>query len=166
MIQKGTVNSTNNLVINEVTNFIQNIIKLNIIDIKLEVINSFSNLETPSITVAAYIERLLKYFKIEGSTLTISLIYLIRICKAGDFKLSKNSFHSSFLISLALATKYNEDVHFRNNYYAQIGGVSLETFNSLEREYLNIINYKLYIKKEEYTQYSSYLSNLIKSREN
>ncbi len=47
----------------------------------------------PSIAIDQYLERILKYTKIEDSTLIISLIYIDRICDLKGYELSLNNIH-------------------------------------------------------------------------
>lgn len=52
-----------------------------------------------------------------------------------------------------LAAKFFDDQYYNNAYYAQIGGVSTEEINSLEVEFLFMINFSLYVSREIYDQY-------------
>ena len=163
MIQEGPILISDKLV-NEITNVIINmIIRQNKSDKRSNITNCFSAQISSDITVSIYIERLIMLFKIEGSTLIHSLIYLDRVCKMGNFKLSLKNFHLCFLTSLVIATKFNEDKNFKNNYYAKVGGITLEKLNRLEKIFLVTIDYSLFVMKEEFNHYSNYFSNSIKS---
>jgi hypothetical protein len=52
-----------------------------------------------------------------------------------------------------LASKFFDDQYYNNAYYAQIGGVSTEEINSLEVEFLFMINFSLHVSREIYDQY-------------
>jgi hypothetical protein len=52
-----------------------------------------------------------------------------------------------------LAAKFFDDQYYNNAYYAQIGGVSTEEINSLEVEFLFMINFSLHVSREIYDQY-------------
>lgn len=55
---------------------------------------------------------------------------------------------------MSVACKFLEDNYFTNTYYANVGGISVEEFNSLEQEYLvNYLQFKLYIKSDTYDGY-------------
>lgn len=54
---------------------------------------SFFSKKIPSISIQAYFERILKYTKMEGSTLVIVLIYIDRLCENNDFLLTSNNIH-------------------------------------------------------------------------
>lgn len=57
-----------------------------------------------------------------------------------------------------LAAKFFDDQYYNNAYYAQIGGVSTEEINTLEVEFLFMINFSLYVSREIYDQYRQELT--------
>lgn len=44
-----------------------------------------------------------------------------------------------------LAAKFFDDVYYNNEYYAKVGGISNKEINQLEIEFLNYINFNLYV---------------------
>ena len=58
--------------------------------------------------------------------------------------------------------KYNLDQYYNNDYYAKVGGVDLAELNSLEREFLTMIDYRLYVRKMEYERYKKAISSYVK----
>ncbi len=48
-----------------------------------------------------------------------------------------------------LAVKFYEDEVHKNNYYAQVAGISCEELLNLEKEFLEILNFKLFINEQE-----------------
>lgn len=55
--------------------------------------NSFYAKKIPSIPVISYIERILKYSKMEEATLIVMLIYIDRLCEHNNFLLTENNIH-------------------------------------------------------------------------
>jgi hypothetical protein len=55
--------------------------------------NSFYAKKIPSIPVISYIERILKYSKMEEPTLVVMLIYIDRLCENNNFLLTENNIH-------------------------------------------------------------------------
>ena len=47
----------------------------------------------PSISIISYLERILKYTKMEESTLVMMLIYIDRLCELNNFLLTNNNIH-------------------------------------------------------------------------
>ncbi len=64
---------------------------------------------------------------------------------------------------MVMAIKFYDDYYYRNEYYAKIGGVALNEFNELEREFLlNYLDFDLYVPVESY---ASYYEDIIKYRQ-
>ena len=49
------------------------------------------------------------------------------------------------MISMLIAIKFNNDFYYDNSFYSKIGGISLNDFNLLEKEFLFLINFHLFI---------------------
>ena len=118
----------------------------------------FSCHKKPKISILEYINRIIKYTYLEKSSLIVSLIYLDRICQ-NDILLTDYNIHRLLLISIIISIKINEDKIFGNNYYAEVGGISIKEFNSIESDFVNFINYYLFVTDEEYFKYKMYLEN-------
>ena len=116
----------------------------------------FSCHKKPKISILEYINRIIKYTYLEKSSLIVSLIYLDRICLK-DILITDYNIHRLLLISIIMSIKINEDKIYSNEYYAQVGGISLKEFNNLEREYLIFLNFDLFVSYEEYSKYQSYI---------
>ena len=58
----------------------------------------------------------------------------------------------------------DEDQYYDNTYYSQIAGVTTKELGILEAELLEIIDYNLYVKDEEYKKYFEYLTELTKEK--
>ena len=118
----------------------------------------FSCHKKPKISILEYINRIIKYTYLEKSSLIVSLIYLDRICQ-NDILITDYNIHRLLLISIIMSIKINEDQIFNNNYYAEVGGVSIKEFNSIESDFVNYINYYLFVTEEEFFKYKRFLEN-------
>lgn len=49
------------------------------------------------------------------------------------------------ITSIMLATKFFDDRYYNNEYYAKVGGIGNQEINLLERDFLQLINFRLYI---------------------
>jgi hypothetical protein len=110
-------------------------------------------------------ERIVKYSKLEESTLIISLVYIDRLCDFTGLLLGDMNIHRQggfnfrvVLASIVLAIKYNEDDYYSNDYYAKVGGISLAEINCLEFELLKLLNHKLFVEEEAHKKYETYLT--------
>lgn len=91
-------NTDKDLLIKSITTIINEIIKENSEPSKArlreEQKNSpFFSKKIPSISIQSYIERLMKYTKIEEPTLVVMLMYLDRLCEVTGFLLTENTIH-------------------------------------------------------------------------
>ncbi len=111
----------------------------------------------PTITKFNYIERILKYSRMEESTLILSLIYIDKVCEVNNLLLTEYNIHRIMFSSLLVAIKYNEDEYYSNSFYAKVAGLSLSEVNVLEFEFLNLLNNNLFVENEIYVRYKDYL---------
>lgn len=117
----------------------------------------FTSKSMPKISIGDYIARIKKYTKLEDSTLVISLIYIDRACKNKKLFLTELNIHRIIIASIIVAIKYNEDKFYSNVYYAKIGGLNLEQMNCLESEFLNFIEFSLFVDTKVYEKYEKNL---------
>lgn len=54
---------------------------------------SFFSKKIPSISVLSYLERIMKYTKMEEATLIVMLIYIDKLCESNSFLLTENTIH-------------------------------------------------------------------------
>jgi len=111
----------------------------------------------PSISLQDYLTRFSRYAKCEDDVLIYALIYLDRIGESlSQFALDSFNVHKLLLMSMSVACKFCDDSYFTNKYYANVGGISTEEFNTLEEEYLvNYLQFTLYVKPDTYYMYYS-----------
>ena len=109
----------------------------------------------PSIPLFVYLQRILKYVKIEFSTLIIAMIYIDRICKEKVF-LNEFNIHRIMLISIYMAYIYNEDCVFNNEYLALVSGLSKAEMMTLQEDFLDLIEFNLFVSDEVFEQYKKY----------
>ena len=109
----------------------------------------------PPISLFQYLQRIIKYVKIEFSTLIISMIYIDRICKEKVF-INEYNIHRIMIISIYIAYIYNEDCIHDNNYLALVSGISKKEMVLLENEFLELIDFKLYVSNDIFQEYKKY----------
>ena len=115
----------------------------------------FTFKKKPSISLLDYLRRIIKYLQIEYSTLIIALIYIDRLCKEKVY-LSEYNIHSIMVISIYMAYFYNEDIIYDNNYLASVSGISKNEMITLEDDFLDLIEFKLFVSQEIFEQYKKY----------
>ena len=109
----------------------------------------------PSLSLFDYLQRILKYVKIELSTLIIAMIYIDRICREKVF-LNEYNIHRVMLISIYMAYIYNEDKVFDNKYLALVSGLSKSDMMTLQEDFLDLIEFNLFVSNDVFEQYKKY----------
>jgi len=115
----------------------------------------------PPVNFLDYLKRIYKYLNPEISTLIIAMIYIDRVCsiKSNNVVVIEENIFKLFSISILIAIKFSEDKYQNNKYFAKVIGISLEELNFLEKEFLNLIDFKLYISDNFFKKYYNYLMN-------
>ena len=117
----------------------------------------FYHPKIPEISIYDYLYRIKKYSSIEDSTLIISLIYIDRICKNKGIILTKYNIHRILFSAIYTAMKFNEDIFYKNSFYAKIGGISIKELINLENAFTKLIDFKFFVSEEIFQTYSRYL---------
>jgi len=87
----------------------------------------------------------------DSTCYVLALIYIERLTKMHpEISFSALSWHRLIITAITLAAKFHEDTYYSNNYYAEVGGVSLRELNMLEQLFLKMIDWKLQVSPEEY----------------
>ena len=113
----------------------------------------------PSISIIDYLVRIQTYSNIEKSTLIVSLIYIDRFCNKAKVTLTQYNIHRILFSAILLSIKYNEDNFYDNKYYSQIAGVKLKELKTLEYHFIKLLNCELYVSRELFDKYQTYLNN-------
>jgi len=121
-------------------------------------VTKFHALRPPAISIEDYLNRISKYSGCSEECFILSLIYIDRLINQNQ-NLIVNSFcvHRLIITSLMLAAKFFDDQYFNNAYYGKVGGVNCKEINSLEIEFLFMINFNLYVSEREYEMYNKKL---------
>lgn len=120
----------------------------------------FISKKIPSISVNNYIERLLKYSKTFEKIIIIILIYLDTICTKHKINLNYFNIHKFIFAAFLVAIKFHEDEYYSISYYARLGGISVKEATNLEYEFMNLIDFKLFVSQDIYDKYYKYLCSI------
>ena len=121
--------------------------------------DSFTGKRFPNITIYDYINRIISYTEIEENTLICSLIYIDQIDKKKQ--VTKFNVHRIFFSAVLSSIKYNEDEFFKNDYYSQVAGVTLNELNKMEYDFLVLLDFNLYIEPNIFNDYKMLLTNKV-----
>lgn len=123
-------------------------------------IKPFLTKKIPSISIKQFFERIVKYTKLENSTLVLILIYIDRLCDIQKFRLNYYNIHKIIVAAMIIAIKYNEDDYFDSIFYSKVGGVSRKELDKLEYQMLALINFELYVSEAVFNKYNNYIKSV------
>ena len=99
--------------------------------------------------------------KMEKEVIIITLLYLERFIFNTGLLLTSRNWRIIIFITMAIASKIWDDDSFENNHFAQVfKHLSIGEINLLERTFLELINYKVYVKCSEYFKYFSIIKSI------
>ena len=99
--------------------------------------------------------------KMEKEVIIISLIYIERLIFNTGFILNSRNWRKIIFISLIIASKLWDDDSLENIHYSQVfTHLKIGEINLLERTFLELINYKIFVKFSEYIKYYLAVKNL------
>ncbi|KAK3818842.1 MAG: cyclin-domain-containing protein [Benniella sp.] len=120
----------------------------------------------PSISINAYLTRILKYCPCANECFLSLLVYFDRMARnveeitAGEgrqFSIDSYNIHRLIIAGIMVSAKYFSDVFFTNSRYAKVGGLPVSELNQLEVEFLTLNNFALAISIEELQTYGDQL---------
>ena len=106
-----------------------------------------------------YIIQVYKKLGFSTNLLILSMMNLDKLL-ANNFILTSENVHKVFFLCMMETQKYYDDEYFRNKDYSKVSGISTKELLELELEFLNNINFNIFIKDDEYNKYKKKLQEL------
>ncbi|KAK9065399.1 hypothetical protein SSX86_016782 [Deinandra increscens subsp. villosa] len=114
--------------------------------------------ETPDMTIQSYLERIFRYTRAGPSVYVVAYVYIDRFCSAfPEFRITGRNVHRLLITTIMVASKYVEDMNYRNSYFARVGGITTEEMNTLELEFLFLMNFKIHVNVSVFESYCCHL---------
>ncbi|KAK4414647.1 Cyclin-U2-2 [Sesamum alatum] len=115
--------------------------------------------ETPDMTIQSYLERIFRYTRAGPSVYVVAYVYIDRFCQLypHEFRIGATNVHRLLITTIMVASKYVEDMNYRNSYFARVGGLTTKELNKLEVEFLFLMKFKLHVNVSVYESYCSHL---------
>lgn len=118
----------------------------------------FHGLRAPSIGIHGYIVRIFKYARCSPSCFVLAYAYIDKLThEQWGSPMTSLNVHRLVITSVMVAAKFLDDSHYNNAHFAKIGGVSTPEMNRLEREFLQILRYRLHITVNAFESCCAYL---------
>jgi len=117
-------------------------------------ITRFHAVRAPELSIHDYLVRIATFFQCSPECFVLCLVYIDRLVKLHpEFSICNLSIHRLLVTSVMLAAKFFDDVYYPNSYYAKVGGVKTQELNSLEAQFLVMLDWRLHVMPQEYEQY-------------
>ena len=120
--------------------------KINIKDTKDPL---YSN-KIPIIKIEDYLIRLVKYSRMEISTLILTFIYIKRFIDKENYIIVFSNVFRLIISCSLLAIKFNEKKTFKNSFYAKIAGLEVADLNNLEYNVFSRLDFSLRVLDNEF----------------
>ena len=101
-----------------------------------------------------------KKFKIDDDILVLTMMNIDKIISNNNFQLTYQNINRFFYTCLMVTQKYYEDNSYNNKSYADLVGISCDELLDMEMEYMNLVDYQLFIKEDEFQKYKRKMSEL------
>ena len=106
-----------------------------------------------------YIIQAYKKLGFSTNLLILSMMNLDKLL-ANNFILTSENVHKVFFLCMMETQKYYDDEYFKNKDYSKVSGISTKELLELELEFLNNINFSIFIKDDDYNKYKRKLQGL------
>lgn len=118
------------------------------------------------IPVEDYVSRWHKFLNLKHSVIVVALIYIHRITRNWTFlRVSSETVHRLLAASMWTAYKFLEDENYSTEYIAVVAGLSKKELVSLERHFLQLLKYDLFVSKEKFEEAEiSFIMEALQSR--
>ncbi|XP_076942362.1 cyclin-U2-1-like [Bidens hawaiensis] len=114
--------------------------------------------ERPDMTIQSYLERIFKYTKAGPSVYVVAYVYIDRFCRSQrEFRITGRNVHRLLITTIMVASKYVEDMNYRNSYFAKVGGITTKEMNNLELDFLMLMNFKTHVNLSVFESHCCHL---------
>ncbi|KAI6035604.1 cyclin-domain-containing protein [Pisolithus orientalis] len=117
----------------------------------------------PTITLEAYLLRILRYCPTTNEVFLALLVYFDRMSRLAQettgrtFVIDSYNVHRLVIAGVTVASKFFSDVFYTNSRYAKVGGLPQAELNQLELQFLLLNDFRLVISPEEMQKYAEQL---------
>ena len=115
--------------------------------------NESENMEIISkMEIDKFIERIVNYLHIDNTLLVLSMMILDKVL-SNKFILTENNVHKMIFMCFMETQKFYEDESYTNKDYANVCGVNVDELLLMEVSFMEIINFNMFIKNEDFQNY-------------
>ncbi|RNF05567.1 CYC2-like cyclin 4 [Trypanosoma rangeli] len=123
--------------------------------------SDFHSHRLPQMSVESYVDRIVRYSRVGGETLIVSLMLLLKYSHFINHPVSIYNVHRLMITSALLGAKLRDDVYYSNEYYSRIGGISNVEINKLELRFCTWLEWDMWVEEAEYATLEALLLRLV-----
>lgn len=112
--------------------------------------STFYCASAPPITLPDFAKRLADYLHCSPESFVCAAIYIARLFQMAEPLFSSHTAHKLMLAASVCGAKWTDDKFYTNNYYAEVGGVPVQTLNKVEKELAAHLRFGFFIKPSEF----------------
>lgn len=145
-----------------------------LLDVTIQVITSIwpnsstnnNNNQKPIADLHTFLHHILKHSRTTHSTLQLAIFYLFRIRSKVQQSSHQDAYISCgrrmFLAALISAHKYLQDKTYKNSAWSKVSGLNVQEINHAEKVMLELLDYRLHVKKDIFDQWMLMLQSHLK----
>eukprot|EP00405_Crypthecodinium_cohnii_P041631 CAMPEP_0206552560 /NCGR_PEP_ID=MMETSP0325_2-20121206/16155_1 /ASSEMBLY_ACC=CAM_ASM_000347 /TAXON_ID=2866 /ORGANISM="Crypthecodinium cohnii, Strain Seligo" /LENGTH=363 /DNA_ID=CAMNT_0054052461 /DNA_START=119 /DNA_END=1210 /DNA_ORIENTATION=+ len=112
----------------------------------------------PEIRISDYVAWFRKFLGCSVECFVLGMIYMDRTMhRSPALAVTPMSSHRLLACSMTLAAKFQDDAFFKNAHYAAVSGLDLKDLNGLQRNMLELMDYRLVVEPKEFEKYHRWL---------
>jgi hypothetical protein len=164
-----------NLTMNQANRQQQRSYVSSLVDVTIQVITSIwptsthpnnNTVNKPIADLHTFLHHILKHSRTTHSTLQLAIFYLFRIRSRVQQKSQEDIYISCgrrmFLAALISAHKYLQDKTYKNSAWSKVSGLNVQEINHAEKVMLELLDYRLHVKKDTFDQWLMMLQSHLK----
>ncbi|GAB2290543.1 Cyclin-U2-1 [Dionaea muscipula] len=118
----------------------------------------FDGLKAPDMKIQSFLERIFRYTRAGSPVYVVAYVYIDRLCQNyPGFRVIPCNVHRLLITTIMVASKYVEDMNYRNSYFAKVGGLATKELNRLEVDFLFLMGFKLHVNVSVFESYCCHL---------
>lgn len=110
-----------------------------------------------------FVTQILTSTRLPSTTILLGMNYLAKRINAmkslGHYKASEGQVWRYLTVSLLLGSKFLDDNTFQNRSWSEVSGISVSELNSLEYDWIQSMNWRLYVNLDASKDYQAWLEN-------
>eukprot|EP00998_Keelungia_sp_KM082_P006818 NODE_3047_length_950_cov_62.871203_g3027_i0.p1 GENE.NODE_3047_length_950_cov_62.871203_g3027_i0~~NODE_3047_length_950_cov_62.871203_g3027_i0.p1 ORF type:complete len:186 (+),score=18.82 NODE_3047_length_950_cov_62.871203_g3027_i0:110-667(+) len=106
--------------------------------------------DMPEISVSDYVRRIVQYGECSPACFVVALVYIGRVVQSHPSTYTASTAHRLIVTAVMLAAKARDDAFFSNEFWSQIGGLPVQQLNALERAFLRLLSFELFVDSKTF----------------